>query len=258
MEQSWRSFQTHNYRMEPNIPDAHYKFSVGEKVKVGNLPNCEVDQVLMDGRLLVISMDDRDVFNSPPKWDHHRRVPEHRWWVDVQPMDLMGDTHFSRERIRCQILSNDLHSLIFTAYHLGLRNNPDYQRDYVWTLENKQKLIDSIFNKVNIGQFVFISSDDVESLEVVDGKQRLNAIMEYTQGCFEYRGKTFFQLSKDDQRDFFDIHITYLMIEERYVKRSEILWLFLSINTGGVPQTEEHVAKAQRLYQEALKAEGKS
>jgi hypothetical protein len=26
---------------------------------------------------------------------------------------------------------------------------------------------------------------------------------------------------------------------------------------GSVPQTEEHVAKAQRLYQEALKAEGK-
>ncbi len=37
--------------------------------------------------------------------------------------------------------------------------------------------------------------------------------------------------------------------------RADTLWLFLSINTGGVPQTEEHVARARHLYEEALKGE---
>lgn len=41
----------------------------------------------------------------------------------------------------------------------------------------------------------------------------------------------------------------------RIIKKSDILWLFLSINRGGVPQTEEHIAAAKKLYQEALEDE---
>jgi hypothetical protein len=42
-------------------------------------------------------------------------------------------------------------------------------------------------------------------------------------------------------------------LDSEKVSKADVLWLFLSINTGGVPQTEEHVANAKRLYEEALK-----
>ena len=67
------------------------------------------------------------------------------------------------------------------AYHRGLIDNPDYQRGYVWTLEDKQKLIQSIFNRADIGKFVFIEDENYREyrLEVIDGKQRLRAILDY-------------------------------------------------------------------------------
>ena len=39
------------------------------------------------------------------------------------------------------------------------------------------------------------------------------------------------------------------------VKRSDVLWLFLQLNAGGVPQTEEHIAHARKLYEEAIAKE---
>jgi len=91
----------------------------------------------------------------------------------------------------------------------------------------------------------------------VDGKQRLNAILEFTQGKFPYEGKTWFQFSRRDKNVLEGLMIQSATLDSEHVSKSDILWLFLSINTGGVPQTEEHVAKAQRLYQEAIKEEGK-
>jgi hypothetical protein len=113
-------------------------------------------------------------------------------------------------------------------------------------------------NQMDIGKFVFLSRPWPENrLEVVDGKQRLNAILEFTQGKFPYEGKTWFQFSRRDKNVLEGLMIQSATLDSEHVSKSDILWLFLSINTGGVPQTEEHVAKAQRLYQEAIKEEGK-
>jgi uncharacterized protein with ParB-like and HNH nuclease domain len=113
-------------------------------------------------------------------------------------------------------------------------------------------------NRMDIGKFVFVSYPWPENrLEIVDGKQRLNAILEFTQGRFNYEGKSWFQFSRDDKNVFEDLMTQVETLDSQKVSKADILWLFLSINTGGVPQTEEHVAKARRLYEEALKSEDK-
>ena len=44
--------------------------------------------------------------------------------------------------------NSTIESLLHTYYNFGINMNPDYQRDYVWTMEDKLLLIDSIFNNI--------------------------------------------------------------------------------------------------------------
>ena len=253
----WSSYNVHMVDYEPNIPPANYHYRVGECVRYGARPDCRVEEVLMDGRLIHISTHDKgQVYGRP--YDNQRRLPLLVWWVDLEPLETEEKTSFARPRIRTQYTQNMLHGLIHTTYFRGLIESPDYQRDYVWTLEDKQRLIRSIFNRMDIGKFVFVEHPYPEHrLEVVDGKQRLSAIRDFMEGKFAYEGKTWFQLSCADKNDFVDLMVQVCQMDSEKVSKADILWVFLSINTGGVPQTEEHVAKAKHLYLEALEKEGK-
>ena len=80
--------------------------------------------------------------------------------------------------------------------------NPDYQRDYVWELSDKQLLIDSIFNNIDIGKFAFIHLDYKTwnktgyAYEILDGKQRLKTIIDFYENRFSYKGIYYNDLSK--------------------------------------------------------------
>lgn len=240
-----------------HIPPANYHYQVGEVVLYGARHSCRVEEVLDNGRLLHISHHDRGE-SYGISFDNNRRLPLIVWWTDLVPVGPIEETNFSRPRIRMQYMQHDIGSLLHRAYSRGLIDSPIYQRGYVWSLADKQRLVRSVFNRTDIGKFVFLEYAYPENrLEVVDGKQRLNALMEFTQGRFEFEGKTWFQLSGQDKHAFLDVMIQSADLNAEYVKKSDILWLFLSVNTGGVPQTEEHVAKARKLYEEALAEEAK-
>lgn len=242
---------------DANIPEPSYKFTVGEKVLVGALVDCRVEEILDSvGRVLHISYHDTGKEYGKP-YDRGRK-PRIVWWVDVDPLSLEGDTTFHRPRTDTHYLHSTLDSLIHMAYHRGFSDSPDYQRGYVWTLEDKQRLIRSIFNRADIGKFLFIEDDTYVSeyrVEVIDGKQRLRAILDFYEGRFEFEGKTWFQLSRQDKYAFTDTHVQWATLQRSKVKRSDVLWLFLQLNVGGVPQTEEHIAYARKLYEEALRDE---
>lgn len=61
---------------------------------------------------------------------------------------------------------------------------PDYQREEVWLLENKQKLINSILRGWRLPKFYFLKTSDTD-YEVVDGQQRLATIFEFLEGDLE-------------------------------------------------------------------------
>ena len=72
--------------------------------------------------------------------------------------------------------------------------NRKYQRKLVWTLEEKKFLIDSLFRGYPIPMFLIAlyKEDDIEKWEVIDGLQRMNAIISFIEGEFtvEYDGKS--------------------------------------------------------------------
>lgn len=68
--------------------------------------------------------------------------------------------------------------------------NRKYQRKLVWTVDEKEYLIDSIVNDLPIPLILLAQTDDGK-LEIIDGLQRLNAIISFIENRFSIDGKYF-------------------------------------------------------------------
>lgn len=71
--------------------------------------------------------------------------------------------------------------------------NRKYQRKLVWTLEEKQNLIDSLIKDYPIPLILFADASEAGSTyyEIMDGMQRLNAIFSYVDNVFQVDNKYF-------------------------------------------------------------------
>ena len=148
-------------------------------------------------------------------------------------------------------LNTTLESLIHRYYadSAGVDMNPEYQRGYVWTLEDKQNLIRSILNDIEIGRFVFMqkdfSSEDPHFYEIIDGKQRLSTLIEFYEDRFELDGKKFSDLSFRDQHAILEKQI--LIIDTPQLTEKEKYEYFIRINTTGKVMDQEHIEKVKEL-----------
>jgi len=90
---------------------------------------------------------------------------------------------------------------------------PGFQRPSVWTLEQKVRLIESLWLSLPIGALVYneTSPDNACDEWLLDGQQRLAAIVEYLDGCFSVFGYRFNQLDEAEQRSFLLRPVSVLM-----------------------------------------------
>nr|WP_315024891.1 DUF262 domain-containing protein [uncultured Aminipila sp.] len=76
---------------------------------------------------------------------------------------------------------------IMEAYELYRKNalyvNRRYQRKLVWSIKEKQSLIDSIIKKYPI-PLILLAETDSNQYEIIDGMQRLNAIFSFIENQF--------------------------------------------------------------------------
>ncbi|MGV0695974.1 GmrSD restriction endonuclease domain-containing protein [Mycobacterium paraintracellulare] len=82
----------------------------------------------------------------------------------------------------------------YSSYRLQRYSvNRRYQRKLVWSVEEKQQLIDSILLTLPLPLFLLaeISSSGDPTLELIDGMQRLNAIFSFIEQEFDYHGSYF-------------------------------------------------------------------
>lgn len=236
------------------IPTTTYQFAIGEKVQYGALKDCNVEQVLHDGRFILINYHNTgNTYGQPyDKGRAYILVP----WVSVHPLSTIKETKFARKRQIYGYTQSHLDCVVGRAYNSGFWDDVTYQRDYVWTMEDKVRLLDSIFNGYDIGKFVFVIHPYPENrVEVLDGKQRLNAITQYKEGRYPYRGFYWNELSWVDKRMFNSVMMQFVDIDAERLSVADRLDIFLSLNRGGVPQTEEHIAKVQAMFEEELKKE---
>lgn len=88
------------------------------------------------------------------------------------------------------VLGQSLQNL-YTQYAAGLfLVNRRYQRKLVWTVEEKQALIDSVRSNLPVPLVLLAEAgrQDESKFEIIDGLQRLNAIFSFIENEFSYGG----------------------------------------------------------------------
>lgn len=135
-----------------------------------------------------------------------------------------------------------------------------YQRGFVWELEDKQSLIDSIYNRVACGSVTVRlrsykwvdNQDDGEDCcfnDVVDGKQRMWTIHEFINDVFpDSKGRYYSSFSVHGKRKFMSNQlISYFEMGEDTTDE-EVIEQFLRINFTGRPQSKEHIKYVKDLH----------
>ena len=230
-------------------PEPTYEFNANDNIKLGALKNVVIIDKYFDGKLYKIEYDSKVKDEYGRDTGHIEREYNYFTWYKLRPFKEWADgTSFIRnEDVRLCYMNTSIHSILGKKYFFGLDMDPDYQRGYVWTQEDKEKLIDSIFNNVDIGKFVFIHKPiSSEYLyEILDGKQRVTAICEFYENRFPYKGKYFNDLCVRDQNHFENYHVSLAEIE--YANKETILKYFLMLNTTGKTIDENHLKKVREM-----------
>jgi hypothetical protein len=243
-----------------DIPEPCHVFEVGDRVCFGAWDWSAVLEVCRNGKFYkIISVTRHTNCNVP---DHSVLKIHYIQWYDLLPYrteeEIPIERFESTDYIHFNYQNRDIRGLLYMYFSdYGFDLNPEYQRGNVWTLEQKQALIRSIFDQVDIGKFAVIKrpwgSNPSEPLtpklyEVLDGKQRITALVEFFLGRFEYNGRTFHELHPLDQSHFRNYSVSYA--ETTPLTKAQKYRYFLRLNTTGTPVDPAHMEKVRNMLKE--------
>lgn len=136
--------------------------------------------------------------------------------------------------------------------------NPEYQRDLVWTTEQKQAFIRTLMiGDVDLCPTLIAEpySKGKREYEVLDGKQRMMAVIEYIRGKFSVDGLYYKDLSLGDVSRLMYAPFKYRLVKYYDKKKGfskmtieQKVELFLQINEYGQRVSEEHLTKIKSKY----------
>lgn len=132
----------------------------------------------------------------------------------------------------------------------GLDLDPDYQRGHVWTPEQQVAYVEYTLMGGEVGRRITWNSPDwmgswKRPTELVDGKQRLEAVRSFLRDEIPAFGAKFSEYT-DKLRMMgprFEFQICKLDTRE------EILQLYLNINAGGTPHTQDELDRVRALLE---------
>lgn len=131
--------------------------------------------------------------------------------------------------------------------------NPKYQRNPVWSDRNKSYLIDTVLNELPVPEIYMQVKTDPQGntkYEVVDGQQRLRAILGFIQGHYaileeesvNFGGKKFENLPDGYKQKFWNYQL--VVRELRTNSEDEIRGIFRRLNKNVVPLNGQEIRHA--------------
>jgi len=236
-----------------NAPNDRKVFSVGEEVYVhnGGFISAQILEKLEEGIYeIYITYRTTEPYKSEEVIETRKRI---LGWYDVFKLANEDCDIELGEDLRLSFMQQQISSLLGSyIIHFGTDFNPSYQRDLVWDLENEQKLIESIFNRIDIGKFVFIHMGYKSDLmyEIMDGKQRLSALYRFYTDQFTYKGYYYSELPWKLKYVFEDTSVAVACTHKENLDEKSILNYFLKLNTSGKPVAKEHLDKIEKRFKE--------
>ena len=229
-----------------------------------------------DGDSLLVKRSDSSIHNNEYTISVDDVEARDTRYIGANPFDETDDkvrpVAFTFESIlfNLDILGNKRDSSNFEKYKMNgivvkeLNWNPYiykndkkeyYQRDFVWSLKDNQRLIESIYQSIDCGKLLVrkrgwkeleqMAADGETELafyDIVDGKQRLNAIREFMLGKFaDLDGNFYSDLSAHSQWKLTDHQLFSYSELPEVSEDSSIIRQFLKLNFTGVEQSIEHI-----------------
>jgi hypothetical protein len=135
---------------------------------------------------------------------------------------------------------------------------PDFQRDYVWTMPQASKLIESFLLGLPVPQVFLYKERGTQKLLVVDGQQRLSTLARFYDGRFsgtrnfrlsgvheKWQGKRYQDLDEDDRLRLDDAPLRSIVIQQLHPRdNSSIYLIFERLNTGGTQLNPMEIRKS--------------
>jgi len=187
--------------------------------------------------------------------DKLRDTDNFRDLISEKNEDLFINKEFQTLAKKFNVTTTNLNNIEDLIY-LGFKYDdqyivPEYQRNLVWTLEQKQKLIKSVLVGNPIGDFLFKEEvnkkRDTFYYTVIDGQQRIEALRGFALGEFPLEdGRYLKELNYWDGRSFFEYN-TFQGLKIRGISLKEEIEIYLQKNDGGTTHTKEEIETA-RLF----------
>ncbi len=126
---------------------------------------------------------------------------------------------------------------------------PDFQRDFIWNVEKRSKLIESVLMRIPLPVF-YLAEDKKGRNIVVDGLQRLMTFYTFIEGEFklflpnqeELHGKRFEELSIKHQNRIHECNLVLYIVDSKVPEQAR-LDIFERVNSG-IPLTRQQMRNA--------------
>lgn len=223
------------------------KFRVGEKVEFGSWDEAVIKEKFADGKYYHVfafskKKKDGDIVDTASN--------QYVAWHNIQKLNrkTAGEPVHENEGVHSLSFGNTtIESLISAYYGSGIDMDPEYQRGLVWKRKDKIALVDSIMQNIDIGKFVLVERefDGGPSYEIMDGKQRLQALVDFYEDRWSWRGMKFSQLHWRDKVHIESYSISYARIQP--IPMELKLKYFIKLNTMGHVQKKSHLDKVRQM-----------
>lgn len=130
--------------------------------------------------------------------------------------------------------------------HDGLNLDPEFQRAHVWSREQQVAYVEYVMQGGEVGKNITFNAIGwntelvIGSYEIIDGKQRLEAVRAWLRDEFKAHG-----YFRSDFTDRMRLHMGFKWRVCSLATRAEILQLYLNINAGGTPHTQEELDRVR-------------
>lgn len=168
--------------------------------------------------------------------------------TDSEEQDEERELPYRAEDIRIDQKMISLYQIYRWIQQGTLDLKPDFQRNFVWNLQKKSLLIESLMLRIPIPAFYF-DEDANGQRTVIDGMQRLSTINDFLNGAFCLKGLQYLtncnglyfeELEKKYQGRIEDTQLAVNVLDSRCPEMVKFD-VFRRINTGGVPLNAQEV-----------------